>query len=93
MKKHLGKLIYFAIGLLWFLYIFNIGGGEAVIFPTLLTIVITAPIGLLFFALGSVVSFGDFYIPILLILNYFQWVYFVKLYRKFKERRRTQKVL
>lgn len=91
MKKHVGKLIYFAISLLWYLYIFNLGGGEAVIFPTLLTIIITAPIGLLFGALGSIVHFGEFYIPILLVLNYFQWIYFIKLFRKFKERRKLQK--
>lgn len=85
MKK---KIIwaYAIFCIIWTAYYLNLGGGEALILPTILTTILTLPIGALCWLFGPAIPWPLF-VPLQLILNVFQWVLFVSLYKKWKAKR------
>ena len=78
--------IYFAIALIWTACYTNLGGGEAGIVPFLITSVVTFPIGLIVWPVGHLIH-GELFVPLMLILNYFQWVFFIKKFKKARARK------
>jgi len=79
-------IIYFLVGLLWSLYCLNTGGGEPAIAPFLITTILTLPIGLVLWPIGHIIPW-TLIVPVALVLNYFQWVVFIRLFKKISSRR------
>ena len=74
--------------------------GEGGVATYYLTVALTFPIGLLVGYGCSLLSevfnpniVGLFFIPIAAIANYFQWVFFISIYRKRKQKKREEFVL
>lgn len=94
------RLFYFIIAaLVGFLIFMNFGlTGESGISTYYLTVALTFPIGLVVGYAFSVLSnifnpnyVGLFFIPVAIIANYFQWVFFISQYRKWKTRSQSRK--
>ncbi len=87
------KCYFVAAGIVSFLIVFNWGfSGEGGISTFLVTMFLTFPVGVL---LGYVYSFLEInnqiyenltFMPLAIILNYFQWKYFIFIYKKWKGR-------
>ncbi len=89
-------LYYFIVAaVIGYLIFMNFGlNGESGIVTYYLTAALTFPIGLVvsyIFGLLSQVFDPNyvtlFFIPVAAIANYFQWVFFISLYKKWKEKR------
>lgn len=76
-------LFYVLTSIVWTVINFNIGGGEEGIVFLLTTTLLTFPIGLLLWSVGHLLPSG-LLVPIMLLLNYFQWHLLIKGYQKIK---------
>lgn len=86
MKKKIILTVYIVVSLIWYQYIFNLNGGEAALFPTLMTIIVTAPVGIVLFLLNYILPMGEFFVPLILVANYFQWIIIIKIIKNFYQK-------
>lgn len=88
MKKW--TLLYILICAVWTGYYINLGGGEMGIVPFIITSVLTFPIGLVVWAIAAHIPW-ELIIPAMLILNYFQWLFFIAQFNSIKAKRFQKK--
>lgn len=82
--------LYIVIGLVWTGYYINLGGGESGIAPFIITSIITFPIGLLVWSIAHVIPW-ELILPLMLILNYFQWAFLFRQFNKIRAKRWKEK--
>jgi hypothetical protein len=82
-RKYRWHFLYAVFSIVWTLYYLDIGGGEEGMVPFLATSLVTFPIIIFVMPLGSFVH-SDLLVPLMLDLNYFQWIILLKIYREWK---------
>ena len=84
-------IIYIAVSLAWTACCLTLSGGESAIAPVIITTVLTAPVGILLWFLGHLIP-GEVYVPLALVLNYFQWKLFIAAFRKVRDSRASSSI-
>ncbi len=84
------KFVYVILAVAWTQFCLGLSG-EAAIAPFLITLALTAPVGILLVVI-SILSelIAYFFVPIALLLNYFQWILLARTFRKLKTRFRAK---
>ena len=75
------RYLYLFLSVAWSIYCYNIGGGEDGLVPFLITVLLTFPASILVAFIGAYLP-GDLLIPLMLLLNYFQWIFFIRCFKR-----------
>lgn len=78
--------LYIIVCMLWTGYYINLGGGESGIVPFIITSALTFPVGLLVWSIVHLIPW-ELIVPLMLILNYFQWLFFIAQFKKLRAKR------